>query len=249
MAKTTSLFEVLPSSEGGTPVAEGKSEKSGRKVVPLTSEAAQPVLPKRDSPPENSVVGKSHSGDNFYVIASVFLIFVIITGLACFKLGRDYGFRVGCEYGVSQRSEREMRLVPSPQPQHRVAGSDGNESSASIRPVVRTSQPVTFPSDVQEMSKEQKQVLTPPAKRNRFTLQVEYLGRNHAKETGQLVEALKKKGFEAFGDGRQGMVYVGRFSSIKSAEARSCRKKIAGFAWKGYDFSDCYFVNIPKSQQ
>ena len=273
--KSVSLFEVLPpkgnkkSEKKGSPVAETKSEGSPtssseeRKLVDPpkaterktiddssfgasaenSSESSQGSIKKESverpsSEGDMTGVSAQKREDHFWLIALIMLGFSVVIGVACYRYGYKKGVGIGFRAAVAQQetpskaspasSSIEMAKVPVHQAPPTIAKKE------------------ILPTRLAMPTPEMKKAVAPLVPPKRYTLQVQTMGRNQRSATDALVVALKKGGFEAFADYREGAVFVGRLEKSRGDMASVLKKRVSRFNYHNLNFSRAYFRPIPK---
>ena len=239
--KSVSLFEVLPPSSDGN-AAVATPEKKPVASTPKPSSSPKASAPQPGSHYRNEVAGVSvrEKNDHFAFIVTGMLCFSLMVGLLGYKLGRDQGIVLGKEFAVARHSRSILGV-----PEHVMSPKRAEPLAVKVPPQSSVSPAaLTLPSKMKTMSAVQEKAVAPLDKR-RFTLQIQTFGRNQNAEVGELVTALKSKGYDAFADYKRGVVYTGRFVSVQSSDAKRTKRELSSFGWKKRDFSSSFFNRIP----
>lgn len=215
-----------------------------------TGEVAPAPQPKRiearpapvPAPGQLPGLGARPRSEPIGLIVTVFLCLSVVAGILCFVIGKRIGREGGLEEGLARRSSQELRSVEDTlrepfAPQARPAQG---------RPATAVDAGLALPVEAKPLPRETLPNTARTAETASFTLQVQSFGRHQQETTRDLVQALKNKGFDAHANLAEGVVYVGRFSSPNSPEAKKAKSAVQTFQWKKRNFQGCVFVNMPK---
>ena len=272
--KSVSLFEVLPPKgnkkpEKNNPVPESQSgakaspSSEPRKAVEVPKSAERksvdeavfaPVPPKVQShsaanrvtvSSESSTDGDISGGssqkreDHFWLIALIMVGFSVVIGVACYRYGYKQGVGVGFRAAVAQKDSPSKNEPQFTTP----AKEEFSQAPTNKTPILKRE---ILPTRLTLPTPEQKKAVAPAVPPKRYTLQVQTMGRNQKSSADALVLALRKGGFDAFADYREGAVFVGRLEKSRDEQATALKKRVSRFNYHNLNFSRAYFRPIPK---